>query len=263
MQLSVFLVILGIALVAQAVQDAPKGLHFVGVGYNLLEGNPEGGDLSNGGVSFAPRKSCFTTIKKEVFSGSKSYQEKLNLDVEASGFEQMRKETSTYHNVFYEEANVCNRGRARYQLDLAPIKKFPVSDDFAAAVCVLPKNYDEKAYFNFIERWGTHIVVEVELGEKRFERSKSSKAEFTKYAMDNIENSVSVSGGYKGFEASLKVDMKKFRESMSKSTKFGEHKVVFTSGGPDMPRGGTPYNGLYGEAPPERGPFLGSRYVKG
>ncbi|KAJ7378966.1 hypothetical protein OS493_019665, partial [Desmophyllum pertusum] len=78
---------------------------------------PEGGDLSNGGVildclltrkifkltfdtnkltvdkkytvpdqvSFAPRKSCVTTNKKEVFSGSKSYQEKLNLDVEASG----------------------------------------------------------------------------------------------------------------------------------------------------------------------------------
>lgn len=85
--------------------------------YNLLEGNPEGGDLSNGGVdpgllftrkifkltwntnkvsvdkkyivpdqvSFAPRESCVTTNKKEVFSGSNSYQEKLNLDVEATG----------------------------------------------------------------------------------------------------------------------------------------------------------------------------------
>ena len=38
-----------------------------------------------------------------------------------------------------------------------------------------------------------------------------------------------------GFKASLKVDMKKFRESMSESTKFGEQKVVFNSGGPDMP----------------------------
>ena len=45
----------------------------------------------------------------------------------------MTKETSTYNNVFYEEKSVCNRGRARYQLDLAPIKKFPVSEDFAAA----------------------------------------------------------------------------------------------------------------------------------
>lgn len=36
-------------------------------------------------VSFAPRESCVTTNKKEVFSGSNSYQEKLNLDVEATG----------------------------------------------------------------------------------------------------------------------------------------------------------------------------------
>lgn len=116
MHLSVFL-ILGVGVVTQAFQDPPKGVHFVGVGYNLLEGNPEGGDLSNGGVdsgllstrkvfkltwnnnkvsvdkkyvvpdqvSFAPRESCVTTNKKEVFSVFKRYQEKLNLDVEATG----------------------------------------------------------------------------------------------------------------------------------------------------------------------------------
>ena len=38
-----------------------------------------------------------------------------------------------------------------------------------------------------------------------------------------------------GYTASLRVDMNRFRESMSESTKFGKHKVVFTSGGPDMP----------------------------
>ena len=27
--------------------------------------------------------------------------------------------------------------------------------------------------------------------------------------------------------------------------------------------GGTPYNGLYGEAPPKGGPFSGVRYIKG
>ena len=31
-----------------------------------------------------------------------------------------------------------------------------------------------------------HIVVEVDLGEKTTERFKSSKAEFTKYAMMNV-----------------------------------------------------------------------------
>jgi len=98
-------------------QEPPKGLQFLGVGYNLLKGNPEGGDLSNGGidpgllftrkvfklsydtnklsvgqqymipdqVSFAPRSSCVTTTKKKVISGSKSYQKKLAVDVSANG----------------------------------------------------------------------------------------------------------------------------------------------------------------------------------
>ena len=38
-----------------------------------------------------------------------------------------------------------------------------------------------------------------------------------------------------GFSASLKVDFNTFKESMSKDTKFGEHKVVFKSGGPNLP----------------------------
>lgn len=104
-------------MLAQFGGSTPKGLHFVGVGYNLLEGNPEGGDQSNGGVdpgilftrkvfkltwdtnkesvdkqykvpdqvSFAPRQSCVQTNQKEVFSGSKSYQEKLNVDASSNG----------------------------------------------------------------------------------------------------------------------------------------------------------------------------------
>ena len=36
-------------------------------------------------VTFAPRSSCVTTNKKEVFFGAKSYQEKLNADVKVSG----------------------------------------------------------------------------------------------------------------------------------------------------------------------------------
>ena len=117
MQLSIILIIIGMTVVVKGSGGAPKGLHFVGVGYNLLKGNPEGGDVSNGGVdpgllitrkifqltwntnkksvdnrfsvpdqvTFAPRLSCVTTYKKDVFFGSKSYQEKLNVDVQVTG----------------------------------------------------------------------------------------------------------------------------------------------------------------------------------
>lgn len=44
-----------------------------------------------------------------------------------------------------------------------------------------------------------------------------------------------MSGSYMGFSGSIKVDMTKFKESMSENTKFGENKVVFRSGGDDLP----------------------------
>ena len=72
-------------------------------------------------------------------------------------YAEMKKQTSNFHNVFYQEKKVCNRGRVRYLMDEAyrNAAKFPVTEDFASAVCALPENYDESAYFNFIENWGT------------------------------------------------------------------------------------------------------------
>ena len=119
MYFSAIFIILGVAVITQATQDPPKGIHFVGIGYNLLKANPEGGGLSRGGVdpgllitrkifkltyeknkkstnleylvpdqvSFAPRSSsnCQERTKNGVVTGTKSYQDELKVDVEASG----------------------------------------------------------------------------------------------------------------------------------------------------------------------------------
>ena len=118
MHLTIFLITLGVAVVTHAYQNVAtaKGLRFLGVGYNILKGNPEG-HLSNGGVDpgllstrkifkltwhskktstdgkfrvpdqvvFVHRSSCVESTTNEVFSGVKSYQDKLKLDVKASG----------------------------------------------------------------------------------------------------------------------------------------------------------------------------------
>ena len=95
---------------------APGGVTFLGVGYNILIGNPEGGDVNTGGVDpgllttrkifkltydennlsndlkylvpdevvFAPRESCVNTKTQEVFFGTKSYQDKIGVDVSES-----------------------------------------------------------------------------------------------------------------------------------------------------------------------------------
>ena len=67
----------------------------------------------------------------------------------------MKLETSTRHNVFYEEKKVCNEGRPRYLLDVASSKNFSVTEDLAAAVCNLPEHFNKSVYHNFIDKWGT------------------------------------------------------------------------------------------------------------
>ena len=117
MHLCVLVLILGVAVVTYGANNPPNGLYFVGVSYNLLKGNPEGGDLSTGGVdpgllltrkifkltwqtnklsadmkynvpdqvSFAPRASCVSHNSTGTVFGSKSYQDELKLEVEAEG----------------------------------------------------------------------------------------------------------------------------------------------------------------------------------
>ena len=115
MQLVVLLITLGVASVTHA--STAKGVKFIGIGYNIINGNPEGSELSHGGVdpglhstrqifkltwasgkttvdkkyrvpdqvNFAHRSSCYKTTRNEVISGAKSYQDRLKVDVKASG----------------------------------------------------------------------------------------------------------------------------------------------------------------------------------
>ena len=117
----VFLAILGAAVVTgqDGSLTAPSGISFVGIGYNIVEGNPEGDDKKHGGIdhgllvsrkifsltyktneltgdsrykvpdqiAFSPRLSCVEDkeTKASIVFGSKSHQSKLKADVEASG----------------------------------------------------------------------------------------------------------------------------------------------------------------------------------
>lgn len=285
MCLITFLIILGVAVVTHSTGDVntAKGLRFLGVGYNILKGNPDGSKLSLGGVDpgllstrkifkltwdknktsvdglyrvpdqvvFVHRSSCAETTSNEVFSGAKSYQNKLKVDVEASGdydpglwcvafslsrsYEKMEEETKKKKKVFFEKKEVCNMGTARYQLSLARVEKYPVTKEFAASVCRLPEEYDQGAYSRFIDKWGTDIVLRVVLGTKKTERRESTYIKIVKYAMENVGSSVSASRGFGGFGASLKVNVSKLKKSSTDTAKFTENTVKFTSGGPDMP----------------------------
>ena len=119
-----FLIISALAIIqdirpclAQDELPIQHGVNFIGIGYNILEGNPEGGDLSTGGVdpglllsrrifkftfdegkttsdqknrvpdevNFVRRQSAFTTSSLSTFYGTESYASKLSAQVEVSG----------------------------------------------------------------------------------------------------------------------------------------------------------------------------------
>ena len=40
-------------------------------------------------------------------------------------------------------------------MDLVKSERFPITNEFAAAVCNLPQTYDQMAYHRFIKDWGT------------------------------------------------------------------------------------------------------------
>ena len=73
----------------------------------------------------------------------------------------MSEQVSKNHYVFSQEKTICNRGRARYKLESARVEKFPVAEDFANAVCLLPNVYDEAPYKKFIDDWGTVSLLDV------------------------------------------------------------------------------------------------------
>ena len=117
MLVSVFLAILGAAVVTgqDGSLTAPSGVSFVGIGYNIVEGNPEGDDKKHGGIdhgllvsrkifsltyktneltgdsrykvpdqiAFSPRLSCVEDkeTKASIVFGSKSYGSKLKAQV--------------------------------------------------------------------------------------------------------------------------------------------------------------------------------------
>ena len=80
----VFLAILSAAVVTGQYGSltAPSGVNFVGIRYNIVEGNKLPDQ-----IAFSSRLSCVEDkeTKASIVFGSKSYQSKLKADVEASG----------------------------------------------------------------------------------------------------------------------------------------------------------------------------------
>lgn len=274
-RLTIVFFILWTALLVKGKESSPNGIRFIGVGYHLINGNPEGGDANNGGidpgllstrqilaltfdegritngfpvpdeVTFSPRQSCVKESSQSTFYGTRSYQNSLRVGVSVSvrylwffafsgsfGYNSVQSSTSKNHRVYFENTEVCNLGRARYREELA--SQFSITDGFASGSCELSTTYNETQYMDFLDDWGTHVVVEVDIGNKVIQRFEASRSEFLTYAMKNIGGSVSVGGWFRGLSASLKVNVNSYSSSSSSASQFGTSSYTFRIGDEDL-----------------------------
>ncbi|XP_071507091.1 uncharacterized protein [Diadema antillarum] len=263
----------------------PVGIsNFVGVGYNIIDGNPEGGDIYLGGVdpgllvtrpilkltyddnqlthdrsyvvpdqvAYSPRTSCANSKTIQTFYGLETYTEKISVDVEQSArikgvftkykfssssrYDEVRRGVEKNRYVFFQDRSVCNLGQARYRNELALYEKYPLDIGFALAACRLPIAYDETAYMQFLDDWGTHVVLQVDLGTKTTERYVEVREDFVHYARTEVDSSVSFrTKVFTGYRGAAVVDTDTLEAGLTGGKKFGSQFSNFTSGGLDLP----------------------------
>ncbi|XP_041464625.1 uncharacterized protein LOC121415492 [Lytechinus variegatus] len=104
---------------------------------------------------------------------------------------------------------------------------------FVADACLLPETYTEETkhqYMKFMDDWGTHVVVRVSLGMKEGEHYEENRSSFVNFAATNVGGSISASGAYMGFSASLSVDMESFNSDLNSDTQFGKEASSYRIG---------------------------------
>ncbi|XP_011683559.2 uncharacterized protein LOC105447351 isoform X2 [Strongylocentrotus purpuratus] len=260
----------------------PSAINFIGIGYNILEGNPEGGELGSGGVDpgllvsrrilelsydnaklssdsqyrvpdevyFVPRSSAYTSSSRTTFHGTQSYASKLSAQVDVSGsyssvftnvefaasarYETISNRMSSQGSVFFATQTIRNLGNARYLTELARPNGYALNNGFISDACSLPNSYNEAAYMQFLNAWGTHIVIEVDLGTREGTNYEESRSSFVEYASTQVSASLSAAGSYAGYSASIAVNMDSFNSGMESGTSFGSTYSSYTVGSSEL-----------------------------
>jgi len=257
-----------------APASLPEGLHYIGVGYNVIRGNPDGNFWASGGddpgllstrkvltlssqtdvpaeISYEFHDQCRQAHEFAMFYDTQSYQNKLLERVSSSGtnkdalmakaftlsngFGAIAQQTLKDFYVFQDDQSTCTAGSARYKLALSQGTHYGISDEFAASVCKLPLNYDQNVYKQFIETWGTHVTSAVEIGSKDIRRYVSAYKDFVEFVMYNSSRDVTQSGPFLNSSSSLVVDTNAYRYRNQYRTVVGQLQDTLSVGSEQNP----------------------------
>ncbi|XP_056000759.1 uncharacterized protein LOC125676191 [Ostrea edulis] len=245
----------------------PPAALFVGMGYDILKGNPDGDSHMNVGkdpgllmtrqilkldppdspreLSYHEYSLCFPTHYREVFYGTKSYQSRLLHDLIdignttanitshafslSEGFQVISRGTSQEGFVYIDEISFCNKGRSRYMSSLARSHKFNIGDEFAASVCALPRSYDQQIYMNFLQDWGTHVIMEVEFGWETKTRKRLAVKDIIQSLIANHPELLVPTGVVNGHTSTVSVSKSFIENQSSLETLTAKMTTVSTS----------------------------------
>ncbi|XP_052088513.1 uncharacterized protein LOC127725516 [Mytilus californianus] len=238
----------------------------VGRGYNIVLGNPDGvnplsggsdpgilekkileteGELDSQAVISDLAESCKMSESVEWYHDRKSYQTKLQHSIETSGtgnfalkkfafvasthYRYLSQHTFAEYNAVQEITETCSYGKERYAMDVVDCKHFTVGDSFAAAVCDLSPTYNKNEYLDFLKTWGTHVIVEAEMGIKTIKRSQVKDIDLFVYLLDNVPESIME----KDYTRVVKFDV--FASSPYYKSSLGNETVTLIVGSKDKP----------------------------
>ncbi|XP_052271513.1 mucin-3A-like isoform X2 [Dreissena polymorpha] len=182
-------------------------LQYLGIGYNLLTGNPlvardpglllnkrilqltgSSSDVREASVLLA--STCPNVTTKTLVHGSQSLQKEMMTLVQPSSthpnsltahafvynieFKSQRGHLENNNNVYQDSLTTCTMGSTHYRGNsTAPFGNFSVSREFAIAVCKL-SSANTSAINEFLDEWGTSVVLSVGIGTKTLYRTTES-----------------------------------------------------------------------------------------
>lgn len=225
---------------------------YVGVGYNILTGNPE--SMTNQGLDTAGRifqltgnadsvleatkhefRTCTPSVSTFFLHGSKSYQDELKSFVKTTSqvvklqetaftlsadFKALKASLDDANVVYLDFVTTCTLGNARYLTEDTDKNGFTVTLEFAQDVCALPTQFNSSEYMRFLDKWGTNIVTAVEVGTRIVVRYQTTLNQLFQKVQQTRPDLLVHTGSYHGYP-SITINTKAFSNSPVDGGYFG------------------------------------------
>merc|ERR1719186_2499007 len=181
---------------------------------------------------------CSLSFYSDEISGSKSYQDSLSTKASLSvggygakfsastSFKEVQKTTSSGSNLYtLSSASCCS-----YKAETHGFNGPPLSQNFLTAVKTLTDEYKEDVYLRLIQYFGTHYIMEAQLGSLYGLQSQVSKEAWSKLQQKGYSVGTAASVSAYGVTFGASFENSKQKEMAEDFQKSVTSRKVFTIG---------------------------------